>query len=673
MNLRSLLVKPWTIIVYIGCIALISIAGAYHLSSQIQLLKRDIPEIVTAKRNAAAEAQYMIGVLHENLVNPTFTRTVDGAALPQRWAVEAKIRHGVEVISASSIKLQTLSKRLPSELTNEAADLLSDLSMAGQAALSSSGEARTAKAIVFHEKLDAAQKQLGSYIARFTQEQLKSSKQQKELLENTTWGATILLAVFVFFASVAGILLRLEVAAQQRRSEAEAQASFLAYHDPLTRLPNRILFSKQGSTIHAKARGCQLFLLDLDEFQAVNNSFGHAVGDSLLTTIAGRIETFFNARGGFTARLSGDEFAALLPGGISLPSIETTCEELRLTVSEPFHTEDLTLVTRTSIGAVLDNEDKRSTLGELLTRADLALREAKQLGRDTSVIYHQELAAKARYRREIRDALPVALENGEVELHFQPQIHLQSGKLSGFEVLVRWRRDGSLMPPGDFIPILEDTGIIRLLDRWVLRHATETAAEWSKTLQKPVSISVNLSPLNFQFDDIVGQVRDVLRDTQLPPHLLTLEITESVLLHNWERVARILKSLTNLGVNISLDDFGTGYSSLAYLRDLKFDELKIDRSFLADIEESHENMVILNSLVDIARGLGMNLVAEGVETLVQRDILRRIGVQTGQGFLFGTPVGEAEASGILKREAGAPVDWNRIAETSASHSSFRVA
>jgi diguanylate cyclase (GGDEF)-like protein len=673
MKLRSLLVKPWTIIFYIGCIILISIAGAHHLYSQIQLLKKDIPEIVTAKRNVAAEAQYMVGLLREYVEDSTFTRILNGAAQPERWAIEAKIRHGLEIVSASSIKLKTLNERLTSDLTDKASRLLDEVGLAGQGTLSARGEARKAKAKAFLQKLDAERGLLGEYIAHFTQEQLRTSKQQKALLESTTQGAAFLLGVFVFFASIAGILLRLEVAAQKRRSDAEANAAFLASHDPLTELPNRSLFGKTASGICLRTQPCLLFLLNLDEFRAVNSAFGHVVGDRLLKVTAQRIEGFVKARDGYTARLSGDEFAALIPGGKSGVPIETISRELREIITEPVEADGLRLVTQVSIGVVQKRYGEHELLSDLLSKADLALREAKLRGRGRYVIYHQKLAEKARKRREIKEALPAALEKGEIELHFQPQIQLDTGRLSGFEALVRWRRNDVLISPAEFIPVLEEAGIIRLLDLWVLGRATKTAARWAEMFGRPVSISVNLSPLNFQFDDIVAHVREALSESKLPPHLLTLEITESVVLNNWERVTRILTSLSHLGANVSLDDFGTGYSSLAYLRDLKFDELKIDRGFLSDIEKTNENMIVLNSLVEIARGLGLNIVAEGIETLAQRDVLRKMGVHTGQGYLFGRPVDEAHAASILERETGGTVDWNRKAESADLRSSAQVA
>jgi diguanylate cyclase (GGDEF)-like protein len=502
---------------------------------------------------------------------------------------------------------------------------------------------------------------------------LETAQEQRERLQNTTIAAAALLGVFAMFATTTGLLLRAELASQEQRRIAESRARFLAYHDPLTQLSNRTLFAEQTAPMTEIGRTPIFFLIDLDDFQAVNDSFGHGVGDALLVAMADRIRKFTEKRNGVAARLGGDEFALMLPHHGDLSSAQALCLELVARVTQLFQVNEISFTPSASIGVVRGDVLISRSMSDILTSADLALFEAKRNSQSDFVIYDEDLAQKAQYRREIKDAVSDALTNGEFELHFQPQIHLETGRLHGFEALVRWRRNGILLQPNDFIPILEETGHIRLVDLWVLRKAVVTAAQWLEIRRRPIAVSVNLSPLHFQFDDIVGHVKQVLKATALPPHFLTLEITETVLLDNWDKVTRTMAELSALGVCLSLDDFGTGYSSLAYLRNLKVNELKIDRAFLIDIEASTQTKIVLNSIVDIAKGLGMSIVVEGIETLEQRDIVRGFGAHTGQGFLFGRPMSKDKIIEIITSETKIALDWNKKAEASFGNVSARVA
>ncbi len=672
MQLRPLLVNKWSIRAYFCGIAMISIFGAYYLSTQIRILNKDIPGIVTAKRNAAAESVRLFSGLRDAIVDPRFSRYPDYLWADSQQFTDERIRKAVGAIARSARELEELRQKLPSSLTEQTMKLLRNVAAAGARALNEQGETRKDRAIDFLEIVEAAYPQLVAYIQEKSTLQLETAAEQKQRLRETTIAAAALLAVFALFAVSTGLLLQAELAAQQKRREAEEKARFLAYHDPLTLLANRTLFSETANSLKS-GEPRMLILADLDEFKNVNDMYGHTVGDALLVEVARRIGKFVTKRKGIAARLGGDEFAAVIPGVSNSKEAVALCADLLAAIARPFYAEGLSLTQRASIGAVVADGEAPGTLSELLTRADLALHEAKSHGQDRFVIYHEELAEKARYRREIKDAVPHGLKNEEFEVHFQPQINLQSGRLSGFEALVRWRRNGKLMAPDEFIPILEETGLIRLMDLWVLRRAARTAAGWLEIRRRPLTVSVNLSPLHFQFDDIVTHVRRTLQETGLPPNLLTLEITESVLLDNWDRVVKIMTSLSQLGVNLSLDDFGTGYSSLAYLRNLKVNELKIDRAFVTDLESSAETRIVLNSVVEIARGLGMSIVVEGIETLGQRDIVNSIGAHTGQGFLFGRPVPENQVMEIVNSDAFEPDDRNGKAEAGDRNVSARIA
>lgn len=673
MKIKAVLINPISVFTYIVFIGVILVFGSLYLYGQINILKKDIPGIILSERNTVAESLSLFNNLREDVVNPAFSWGMEAALPENKQTIDERISSAVRVISHSANVLSVLERKLPSEQTREVRDILVDLAQTGEQALKSHADMRKDKAIAFLEKIDAAYAPLSEFIRQKSIAQIASSTEQKELLERTTFGAAVLLGVFALFATATGLLLRAELVSQERTTAAERRASFLAYHDPLTGLANRTLLSEKAPAINNKEPSSILFLIDLDEFKAVNDSFGHSIGDALLVEIAERIKNFVSNYQGMAARLDGDEFAAIIPWKEGTQSVSAISSDLMSKITGQFHTDDAVLVPHASIGAVIRGLASKITLSEMLTNADLALREAKRQGRNRFIVYQDALAEKARYRREIKNAVPDALRADEFELHFQPQILLKSGRLCGFEALVRWRRQGKLLPPGEFIPILEETGLVRLVDLWVMRKAAQEAAAWLRQKRDPLTVSVNLSTRHFQFDDIVSYTQKVLAETGLPPHLLTLEITESALMEHWDRSTRIISELSALGVKISLDDFGTGYSSLAYLRTLKVNELKIDRAFVTDIETSDETRVILSSVVDIARGLGMGIVVEGIETIAQRDIARGLGAQTGQGYLFGAPMPRERTNDVISEEAMAVIDWNEKVQADAKPIPFKIA
>jgi EAL domain-containing protein (putative c-di-GMP-specific phosphodiesterase class I) len=309
-------------------------------------------------------------------------------------------------------------------------------------------------------------------------------------------------------------------------------------------------------------------------------------------------------------------------------------------VAEPIVTKSAPLVCDFSLGVVTTapaRTQSRWSSESIVRAAEMALYEAKSDEKGNLTFYDAELEQRHVARRALIDAIPLALENDEFFVAFQPKVDLLSRETYGFEALIRWARDGSIVPPDEFIPFAEENNLIIDLDLFVMRTAVSQLVAWNDLRDKPLCVSVNLSGLHFSNDSIVQEVKNVLAETGLAPHLLTLEITETILLDDWSNMQILLKALRELGVLISLDDFGTGYSSLAYLRRISADELKIDRSFVTELEQSQEARFILDAVVDIANGLGMTIVVEGIETAAQSQIVQSFGCTNGQGYLFGAP------------------------------------
>jgi diguanylate cyclase (GGDEF)-like protein len=455
---------------------------------------------------------------------------------------------------------------------------------------------------------------------------------------------------------------------RERRAREEAEAiaeatSRQALHDPLTELPNRTLLADRlGLALdRAQRLGTQLALLflDLDGFKAVNDSLGHAAGDELLTVVAGRLRGCIRTAD-TAARLGGDEFAVLLEDVTCAEEAEAAAARILAAVTEPMTVGGRTLVVGTSVGIAL-GDGTREDVGALLRNADLAMYQAKAAGKGRSHIFEPHLHAAALARLEAEEQLRRALEAEEFVLHYQPIVHLDDGRPSRVEALVRWRRDGALTGPAGFIPIAEETGLIVELGDWVLRRAcTDVAAlNLARPGDDPIGVAVNVSPRQLG-PDLPARVGAALADAGLPPSLLTIELTENALMGDEEGAPAHLLALKALGVRVSLDDFGTGYASLGRLRRLPVDQLKVDRSFVAELGSNDQPL--LPVLVYLARVLGVETVAEGVEDVGQLRYLRALGCDAVQGFLFGRPVPAvelpaalqaAEASGRPPRSVGA--------------------
>ncbi|MCZ8313284.1 PAS-domain containing protein [Phreatobacter sp.] len=436
------------------------------------------------------------------------------------------------------------------------------------------------------------------------------------------------------------------------RHKVEQHIVHLAHHDALTGLPNRTLFRErlaEGLAALSTSDGSlALLCLDLDHFKSVNDTLGHPVGDEMLSVVARRLEQAVGDAGTI-ARLGGDEFAILLSGRDGTPGgAECMARRLGQTLSEPLVIEGHVINTSMSMGIAIALRDAGSG-DQLMKCADLALYRAKAEGRSTYRFYEADMSRSMEARRELELDLREALAAQEFHLVFQPQVDSTGLKLAGFEALVRWTHAlRGPVPPNDFIPIAEETGLIVPLGRWVLEAACRQAVTWPTS----VPVAINLSPVQFKDRQLVDMVRRVLAETGLAPGRLELEITEAVLLQNDDVTMAMLHDLRALGVRIAMDDFGVGYSSLSYLRRFRFDKIKIDRSFIADLDRGADNAAIVRAMAQLGRSLGIDTTAEGVESEEQLAIVRACGCSHVQGYLVSPPRGTMDVSGLIDRFQG---------------------
>jgi diguanylate cyclase (GGDEF)-like protein/PAS domain S-box-containing protein len=422
--------------------------------------------------------------------------------------------------------------------------------------------------------------------------------------------------------------------------EAGRRAQYLALHDPLTDLPNRELLNErlEQAISGAGRRGdmTALLLLDLDRFKDINDTLGHPAGDLLLKQVAARLSACVREVD-TVARIGGDEFAIVQVGIKDASEAQLLSRRLLELFQTPLELDGNDCLVTVSIGIALIPTDA-SIPAKLLQHADIALYRAKEEGRHASRFFEPEMDAKLQRRKAVERDLRLALTRDELELFYQPKISLLNDELAGVEALVRWRHpERGLVPPGEFIGIAEETGLILQLGEWVLRTAARQAVLWPG-----LQMSVNISPAQFRQADLVQVVRNALREAGLAPHRLELEVTESVLIQHPDAAAKLLGDLKTLGVRMAMDDFGTGYSSLSYLQRFHFDKIKIDRSFIGAIGTEPAAAAIVRAVISLASSLGMLTCAEGVETHEQLDALRREGCSEVQGYLFGKPMPAAE-------------------------------
>ncbi len=455
---------------------------------------------------------------------------------------------------------------------------------------------------------------------------------------------------FVVFGIVFGYLNRLSSQLRVHR-----KAFTQAQYDALTGLLNRTAFERRlaDSIDDAQQAGSHLAVLfvDLDRFKFVNDTFGHEMGDELLKEVAGALKE--NVRqNDIVARLGGDEFIMALQGMRDRSAASVIARKLVAILSSPFEIRGKVLHVSASIGIAMfpkDGEDVAS----LTKNADSAMYQVKEAGKNSFNFSNVEMRTKQSRQLQLERAMRWALQENELELRYQPQIELASNTLVGFETLMRWNnRELGFIPPDEFIPIAEDAGLIVPIGHWLLREACHQAVAWQRAGYRPVKISVNVSTLQFRQPEFLQTVAGAIDDSGLNPELLEIEITESVLMKDYERAGQTLKRLARIGVNAALDDFGTGYSSLAYLQKLPISTLKIDRSFVSALlvtpsGYAGSTVPIVEAICAMARKLGKTVIAEGIENEAQRQYLVNIGCTQGQGFLLSKPIQPREAGELL--------------------------
>jgi diguanylate cyclase (GGDEF)-like protein/PAS domain S-box-containing protein len=429
---------------------------------------------------------------------------------------------------------------------------------------------------------------------------------------------------------------------------AYAQIHHMAQHDGLTNLPNRHHFNARlEGAIEDAARCCEpgmgvaILCIDLDNFKNINDAFGHGFGDKILLMLANRLRKCLREQDTL-ARLGGDEFAVVLPRVSRVEEAQQAAQRLIDAVAPAFSIDGHSFAVGISVGIALSSQDAAGA-EQLLQFGDMALYEAKRNGRHRHELFRPELEAAARVRRQIEIDLRRALHRGELYMAYQPIVEQRRQRISGYEALIRWRHpDKGLISPMDFIPVAEETGLIHEIGARALNLACQEAAGWSGD----ETVAVNLSPLQFKSTNLVDTVALALADSGLAPQRLELEITESVMLDSSEANVRTLRALKALGVRIALDDFGTGYSSLSYLRSFPFDKIKIDKSFVQEMDESREAVAIIRAITGLSGSLLIETTAEGVETEGQFRRLEQEGCTHFQGYLFGRP----EAAEHRKRD-----------------------
>lgn len=436
------------------------------------------------------------------------------------------------------------------------------------------------------------------------------------------------------------------------QKESEEKLNYYARHDTLTDLPNRAEFmiqlrsSIERATSSLKARFAVIFL-DLDRFKIINDSLGHVVGDKLLIAISKRLRGAVRP-GDIVARLGGDEFTILLNRTGSEADISKVVERLQRELSLPFFIDNYEVFTTASVGVVVSDERIREA-DDYLRDADSAMYRAKEGGKARFEFFNREMHVRNMNQLQLETDLRHAVERNEFEVYYQPIVDLRNErKLNEFEALIRWRHPKhGLISPLEFVSIAEETGLIIPIGKWVIEEACRQISVWQREVDQTLSVSVNLSAKQLMHPSLTSQVQEILQEYGLDPRQLNLEVTESTVMENSERALTVLNELDELGVRLSTDDFGTGYSSLSYLQRFPFDRLKIDRSFIDTLGENVKTDAIVKTILILGDNLGMEVVAEGIETKRQLDLLRLHGCEFGQGYIFSRPVDADEARTLL--------------------------
>jgi len=432
--------------------------------------------------------------------------------------------------------------------------------------------------------------------------------------------------------------------------EKEEHIRHQAYHDALTGLPNRLLFQdrlKQSLLMAERSnQPLAVMFLDLDRFKMINDTFGHHAGDELLRLVADRLSALLR-QSDTVSRFGGDEFVVLLTNAEDLDDVRSVAGKIIEVFARPLTIDDHELVISTSIGISLYPEHG-SDAATLMKNADAAMYSAKESGRNTFKLYSSDMNAKASYHLAIESRLRKALETRAFELHYQPRVSLSTGEITSVEALIRWNdSEYGAIPPSDFIPIAEESGLIIPIGEWVLETACAQAQSW-RDMGHELRVSVNLSPLQFSYATLVDHIAQLLEDTSLPGQCLELELTETMIMQQAEQTIDTLKRLKALGILVAIDDFGTGYSSLSYLKRFPIDTLKVDKSFVRDITTDSSDAAIIETIITLGRSLSIEVVAEGVETAEQLAFLKERDCDAIQGYYFSRPLPQIDLTRLLQ-------------------------
>ena len=439
----------------------------------------------------------------------------------------------------------------------------------------------------------------------------------------------------------------------EEKTRADERIEYLAAHDSLTGLPNRDMFNRLLHSAMAEAWRRQLqfalLFIDLDRFKIINDSLGHEAGDALLAEIASRLRLNLGS-GDIVARLGGDEFVVILEHSAERCDIESVTRKLLAAVSEPVRLSGHECHATASIGIAMF-PDHGSDVHTLTKNADMAMYLAKEDGKNNFRFFTQEVKMQSIERLTLENCLRQALARDEFSLHYQPKVDLATGQITGVEALLRWTHaEHGMLPPGQFIPLAEETGLIVPIGRWALQEACAQNMAWQRRGLRPVSMAVNLSPRQFIDENLLQDIDEALASSGMSPVLLQIEVTESMMMRDVPRAIRVLDAIRSRGIRIAIDDFGTGYSSMSLMKQFPIDTLKIDRSFVRDLPDDTEDRAIAQAIISMGQALGMTIVAEGVETVAQETFLRAHGCDEMQGFLFSRPLA-AEALADLLRPA----------------------
>jgi diguanylate cyclase (GGDEF)-like protein/PAS domain S-box-containing protein len=438
------------------------------------------------------------------------------------------------------------------------------------------------------------------------------------------------------------------------RKRSEERLAFLAQYDVLTGLPNRSLFYDRLRQAVVRAKREQnmvgLLFLDLDRFKQINDSLGHAAGDRVLRVVADRLKGFLREVDTI-ARLGGDEFTVIIEGVTDPEQVASVAEKIKAALGEAVVLDGHDMLVSASVGITLYPQDAED-IENLIKNADIAMYHAKHRGgRQQYQFYDAGMAPLASGRLEMEARLKDAIENREFVLHYQPTIDVKSGRITGMEALIHWQSAEGMIPPSDFIPLAEESGLILDIGKWVLHAACAQTRAWQREGLPPLRLAVNLSPLQFRQENLLGTISEILRATGLAPDHLELEITESAIMDRSSETIATLNRLAELGVHLSIDDFGTGYSSLAYLKQFPVHQLKIDRSFVRDLTMDRDDAAIVSAMIAMSHNLGLEVTAEGVETRDQLEFLRNAGCDVYQGYYFSVPLPARAFAELIRKQA----------------------